>query len=236
MKQCHLCNRTFSRSDNLLRHQRNYHQSQDNEKTEKSETCSEAPRQEYWDKDEQVMESDSSSVQSSEVDSLPSQHPHFWEKERLQEDPMHSDIDSAEENTHSHQSEDSDEENDVDEANDKYLVNLIVPRINHECRSTIIAKSQPYIDHGESEEVAECKAINESLDEFRERALHCLADMLMNLLCIDKSPLYRSIMKTVQRLSERLSLEMAVKEALILHKLELGPILIAEKQVPVSNT
>jgi hypothetical protein len=239
MNQCSECDRIFSRRDNLKRHYRNVHQNQSEDLTKKpkydmdgnskdTELSSEPVRKEYWSTE---SEPDASSYGDMDESPEPSLH---WSDHNGNND-IHSDEekddiegDDSDEEEEDIEDEDSEEEPE-DSTCDVYLRNLIVPRINEECRALVIEKSQPHIEKGDDVATAECKAINENLHDFRQRAIDLLADVLSNILIVSRSPLYRSIMNTVQGLREHVSSDLAVKETLDKHKSELGPLLIPEK-------
>ena len=145
-----------------------------------------------------------------------------------------SDINSVEDAIEGEENEEEEEDSEdepEDNTCDVYLRNLIVPRINVECRGLIIKKAPPHIDMGDDASTAECKAINENLQVFRQRAIVLLADVLSNILVVSRSPLYRSIMNSVQRLRQHVSLDLAMKSTLDKYESELGPLLISEKEI-----
>ena len=243
MNQCPICLIGFSRRDALLRHQRNVHSSNERDKLKRhivhqdqrmdlakkprydtdenskdTDLSSEPVRQEYWTTENEPDASAYSDMDDSPEPSIRSP----WSDDI-------TDIQSDEEMDEDEEEEDSEDEQE-DSTCDVYLRNLIVPRINHECRVLVIEKSQPHIEKGDDATTAECKAINENLHEFRQRAIDVLADMLSNIIIVSRSPLYRSIMNTVKGLREHVSSDVAVKETLNKHKSVLGPLLIPEKK------
>ena len=233
MKQCAVCDRIFSRRDNLKRHYRNVHQDQNEDPIKKpkydmddnskdTELSDEHERQEYWTKGNEPDESSYGDMDDSPEPSLGSP----W-SDQNDINKINSDEDIEDEDS---------EEEPEDKTCDVYLRNLIVPRINEECRALVIEKSQPHIEKGDDATTAECKAINENLQDIRQRAIDLLAVVLNNILIVSRSPLYRSIMSTVQRLREHVSLDLAVKETLDKHKSELGLLLISEKKIDTANT
>ncbi len=230
MKQCSVCDRIFSRRDNLKRHYRNVHPDQREDPIKKpkfdtddnsndTELSKEPVRQEYWTTGSQSDASSHVNMDDSPESSILSP----WSDINSVEDAIEGEENEEEE-------KDSEDESE-DETCDIYLRNLIVPRINRECRALVIEKSQLHIAKGEDARIAECKAINENLQVFRQRAIVLLADVLSNILVVSRSPLYRSIMNSVQRLRQHVSLDLAMKSTLDKYESELGPLLISEKEI-----